>query len=547
MQFWQNIIDFFLNIVSGSSPEAMKKKELRRIYTNLNSAKLHYVKQGTQTLEIGFAQALFSFCKILSPIQDIVRKTIANQDIRVSQRYYELIVESHLPSEQREARKYFTYDGMLERLNSAMNIDAELETISASFQRYLSVLETPDLRTLEIELYDLEKLVDLCKYDYERILGLFDPGLNLDNPGYKPDFSMCANQAVFKELLDLYSVVNDFMITPRVCANLEILLKRISAAGVNPEEQVKRLQKVITSINKALTHDLSGSVLLDLVRILKQDPYFVEKVSIDRKSLLNEYTKRIEHQFSKDRERIIREKHESSVSSDITSLFGSENILEFEGYCDDLNAQIQTVSPNIFTKVKPLRILKTFVLNHFNAKMKEPIKRILVEGYFDNKVFQNNMANIFFQCERSSERLNSFEESLINAGRYSTLTLRRYIEEAKRGKDMAQFVDKLVDTLNARATEIVENETNLYCLLADALYEILSDFKRASPELITNIRGLGMAKNKELVQNISTAYNEIQKLARIMKNFTIIKAGAMQAALKAQSKVSDEMGTLEDA
>jgi hypothetical protein len=232
---------------------------------------------------------------------------------------------------------------------------------------------------------------------------------------------------------------------------------------------------------------------------------------------------RLMNQFAADKERISRERHESAIGEDIASLFGQMETLAVEGYNEDTDIMLQKESSNSFIYVKPMRIVKTFVYEIFQKRIKEPVKRFLVEGYFDNKNFQNNMANVFFQCDHAIERIEGFEEGLSGNGRTSVPTLRRFIEEMKKGKDVGVFVTKIVDAVNERAKNLVESETNFVNMLGDSLYDIIADFKKPTPELITNMRTLGSGKNKDLITEIASGYNMIQKFIKVMRNFTIIK------------------------
>jgi hypothetical protein len=174
--------------------------------------------------------------------------------------------------------------------------------------------------------------------------------------------------------------------------------------------------------------------------------------------------------------------------------------------------------------VKPLRILKTFVLAAFDSSIKEPVKRLLVEGYFDNKGFQNNLANILYQCERSGGRIEEFEEQLLGNGRVSIVAMKRYVEELRRGKDIASFLNRLVDAINGRAKEIVEDEAGLFAMLGEALSELIADYKSPSPELVTNIRTFGGARNREIVAQIQAGRDRIATLVKVLRNFAYVKA-----------------------
>ena len=198
--------------------------------------------------------------------------------------------------------------------------------------------------------------------------------------------------------------------------------------------------------------------------------------------------------------------------------------MEVEGYDDEHDSFLRRESANGFTWIKPLRILKTFIAGEFEPQLKEVIKKILVEGYFDNKGFQNNLANILYQCERSSGRILEFETQLRGNGRISLMAMKRYVEEMRRGKDIASFLSRLVDAINEKAREIVEDETELFTMLGETLGELVSDFRRSGPELVTNIRMLGGGRNREIIAQIQGGRERILVLEKIMRNFTLVEA-----------------------
>jgi hypothetical protein len=525
MAFLKALRDFFLGLFSRNPEEAHKRRELRKIHNFLATIRPSYYRMSQKTVQPSFANILFTYCQLLKPVSDIVKRTLASSDVKQGRKYFDLLIDAHLPQEERERKVYFSYEGMLERVKAAIDPDDESEIISREFQSFMKVLETPEIKMLDTELMDMERLVDLCRHDYERLLGLFDPGVNFDNPNYRPEFQPARGENVAPELIDLYYIITGFVFTTRMEESLAILLERISPRDANLDEQRRKLKKVLSSLNKIFSHQLSSELLLALMRAIKNDPGFVPDTARFKTSFLEAYKSRVFVQFQKDKERILRERHEDAISQDIKALFGEMEILQVTAYNEENSALLAKESPESFTHIKAMRILKTFIESVFEPKLKENIKRVLVEGFFDNKTFQNNMANVFYQCVHSVERFSAFEEQLAGNGRVSVISMKRYIEEARRGKDVQVFLSKFADTVNERAHEILENETNLFNMMADALYDVITDFKRSSPEIITNIRTLGAGKNKDLMQAVGAGYNDIQHLIKIMRNFAIVRQG----------------------
>lgn len=523
MNIFSSLVDFLRGIFGRGGPDAAKKAELRKIYAYLSQIRPPYYKPKGNLVLPGFAQGVYNFRSILRPLVDMARKTISHSDIRIYQRFFDLLVDARLPEETRQRKSSFAYEGMKARIANAVKEDEEFEAIGREFQDFLHQVDSLSIGDLDRELAEVEQFSDICRYDWDRIIGLFDPGANMDNPGYRPDFRPAEGEKVLPELVDLYYILGDFTFGEGLAQNLLIILER-QAPQTPVSTQRQKLDKIFSALNKGLAIRLHRDVLLALIRALKSDPVYDPPLVRETNDYVERYRHRMVTQYEKDRERLQREQHENAISTDIDALFGGTEVAPVDGYDEEEDAYLRRESPNGFTHIKPLRILKTFVHNPFEKEIKEPIKRILVEGYFDNKGFQNNLANIIYQCERSAGRIDEFEASLRGNGRISIVAMKRYVEEMRRGKDVSQFLNRLVDAINQRAREICEDETRLLQMLGEAVGDLLTDYRRPSPDLVTNIRTLGGARNKEILGQVAEGRRQLDTLLRIMRNFTYIRA-----------------------
>jgi len=522
MGIFSSFFDFLRGIFSHGGPDSIKRTELKKIYSFLAQIHPPYYKPKDNQVLSGFAQSVYSFRSILRPLVEMARKTISHSDIRIYQRFFDYLVDARLPEESRDRKTSFSYEGMKARIGNAVRSDEEFETIGREFQDFLHLVDSISIGDLDRELAEVEQFSDICRYDWDRIVGLFDPGANMDNPTYRPEFQAADGEKVLPELIDLYYILADFSFNEPLAQNILIILNR-HAPQTAMSTQRQKLDKIFTALNKSLSIRFHRDILLALIRALKQDPVYDPPIVREGADYVERYRRRLVTQFEKDRERLQREQHESAISTDIDALFGSVEVAPVDGYDEDEDAYLRKESPNGFTHIKPLRILKTFVHNNFERDIKEPVKRLLVEGYFDNKGFQNNLANLVYQCERSAGRIDEFEASLRSNGRISIVAMKRYVEEMRLGKDVSQFLNRLVDAINQRAREICEDETRLLQMLGEAMGDLLTDYRRPSPDLVTNIRTLGSGRNKEILGQIAEGKRQMDTLMRIMRNFTYIR------------------------
>jgi len=539
MSLLEKIKALLSRIFANDPQEGKRRAELRRINAILAELRPPYFRPKANLVLPGFAQAIYHFHSLLRPLAELARATVANSDIRVSQRFFDYLIDCRLPHEEQDAKRFFSYEGMSERMQQALRPDDEFEAIDREFHGFLRSLDELGPRVVNLDLFEVDRFLDICRHDYERLLGLFDPSVSLADPRYRPDFASIPGDQALPELIDFYYLIEGFVFSTQLKENMFRLLER-RAPGSSDAGKRAKVDKIFAQLDKTMAGRFNKEILLALIRSIRGDPFFVPPTPRERKDFLDSYRRRLVVQYEKDRERLLREQHENAIATDIQSLFGEAEILEVEGYDEENDAFLRGESPNSFMWIKPVRILKTFIVAFFEPFLKEPVKRILVEGYFDNKNFQNNLANILYQCDRSSARIQDFENQLKGNGRVSLVSMNRYIEEMKRGKDIAAFLSRLVDSINARAREIVEDEAALFAMLGDALGDLLSDYRKSSPELVTNIRTLGGGRNKEILAQIHAGREKISVLVKIMRNFTFVKT-PIPGTLTAPS-VSPEAG-----
>jgi hypothetical protein len=101
--------------------------------------------------------------------------------------------------------------------------------------------------------------------------------------------------------------------------------------------------------------------------------------------------------------------------------------------------------------------------------------------------------------------------------------VRRYVEEMRHGKDIMTFLEKLVEEINFRAREICEDETGLFEMLGNTMGELIADYRKSSPDLVTNIRTLGGVRNKEYLATLAEGRKKLETFVRIMRNFAFVK------------------------
>jgi hypothetical protein len=306
-----------------------------------------------------------------------------------------------------------------------------------------------------------------------------------------------------------------------------LLLERLSRD--RSEEAKDRLKKVLLRLQKLLQESLRTDTILSLLRLIQKDPHFVPASVQEESSFLETFKNRLQISYQRSKERIQGQLRELAVVEDLKQLFPNGQPEEIEGYREDVDQALQDRDFDGFPQIRPLRILKSYIRAHFDRELKEALKRIIVEGKFDNKIFQNMFTNTYFQCEGMAGKIIQFEEELQGSGTQSMKKLPKYIELLDQGKPVHNMVTTVLEAIEKDSRKLVDEGANCFYNLCVILLEILNDAKLKTPVQVNNIKSLSGRKSQEYLARLSYGYNNLFLFTKIMKNFTMIKQLNMAA------------------
>jgi hypothetical protein len=516
----KRIKEFFSLLLAGNSREYNRKKDLKQIYKLIKQHKLIFYKQSTGQLLPQFARTLFSFLQYLRPLKELIYKTILNENDRLSEMYKDYLIEVRLEEETQLRKQNFSYDKIRERLYNSASLKTETEILNKEFIEFQKLFSGSEFANFDAEFGSLERFVALCRHDFIRLLMFFDPDVTISN-SYKPNFSACIGHHANQELMDLYFVFADLNLSLGIEKNLVFLLKRLKKK-ISSNDAVK-INKLVTSMDNIFKTYLSPDIVLALLRAINTDPALTIKTDKADKTFLDVYKSKLSSRYQMDVEKVTRECSEREILSDLNQLFSGKELLEIDGYEDELAKMLQTESFNSFNHIKPLSIVKSFTVLHFEKKIQETIKKIVINGFFEQKEFKERFIRLFHSCQGTREAISQFEHTLTTPGEVSISKIRKYLVDYKSGKSVGYSLNKLIETINNMAMKIIEDYTNIFYSFQGVIAEIINDAKQHSPLLISNIKVIGGDRNQEFSGNLLDSFKDIQTFTGIMKNFTIIR------------------------
>jgi hypothetical protein len=256
--------------------------------------------------------------------------------------------------------------------------------------------------------------------------------------------------------------------------------------------------------------------------VAQEDPRFVPETAKEESSCLQAVKDGLNAAFQKDRERVRWEINENAIGGDLKILFGGAELLEVPGYDEETSHALAFRGYDTFTRVKPLRILKSFVLAHFEKALRDPFKRLLIEGTFANRIFENMCNDNLHRCEELHARLLELEEH-VRGGATGGEKLNRFLQLHDQGKPVSPLIVKTVDTIESDVRRLVDEGSSFFYNLSVLLNEVLDDSRQKAPSLVINVRGIAGRANKEYLAGLASGLSSLKLFIKIMRNFTDIR------------------------
>ena len=520
-----SIKDFFEGLFFSSSPEYQKRRQLKGYAAELKKLNPPLYHTGKILLP-AFGSLLYQLYHFLQPVKAILDKTVNSPDIRAAEKYQNLFFEAILSEEQVKQRKNFTFQArklLLSRCKTYQETEHKLQEQIHDFKSFMHLFAASAFKTREQEMIKLFYLSDLCDFDYASFLKRFNNNLQLSaaTPASisQDNFEEVYAGDVIKNLLDFQFIVRHVAITQTTVDNVVFLARSIE--NFTDETGIK-LEKTLNTVETILANRLKRTSIPKMLKLIKEDPDFEEKITVSESKPLQEYVDRMSENFQADSKRLLKITKENNITGLIEKCFGTGSLKPLDGYNDTVNDAIQHLSTVSFDWVKPMQLLKAFTEMYFETHYKTFLKSLLIEGFFANKQIEGQYAAIYRSCEMLSNKIKNFEELFKPKGQCNLIEIQGYVAEIEKGKDMKKQLQKIVEIANMQAKAVVQTGSKAYADLYAFTEHLLEDIKAPTPELITNIKALAVSsKNKESFTRLEQDRHIFAMFLEIMKNYAV--------------------------
>lgn len=545
MEFLNSLLSFFRDFLeslfSSSSIEFKKKQQLKQIAANLKTIEPQLYRQDGFLLP-AFPTALYQMFQFIVPISELLSSTIACADKRIAERNRDFLIEVALTNEQKELRKSFVYTERTKTLiANTVSTELLIEEQGKHFGQFLKILESPTLKNQGVLIEKIFCLNDFCQFDFNGFFSNFDPAFKthsgqtttVDNPSFKP----LEVAEVIPQMMDLHYLFSRLDISKPVLD----LLGELEAKKQNVElttNITSRMERIFQALLYLIQKKISKENILGIIRLVKNDPDFVPEQPSLVVNHIEEYKQRLTEFFHSDSRKLLKEQQSNEIQVLLNETFGNRALEKLTGYTDTTNQLLQEFTPFSLEWIKPLEIIKTFLVHYFMPHYRQFLHSIIVEGYFANRSLQSSFAASFSYCEYIPAKLREFEQLFEDNNSCSLKIMTGYLTELQKGMDFETPLRKMVENMNKHARDLVQKSVTQLSEVFNFSLIILEDNKKPLPDYITNIRMLaGSTKNAESFSFLEKEQAVFRNFLEIMKKYAIVGtlSGSLSLAEQTES------------
>ncbi|RPJ07016.1 MAG: hypothetical protein EHM28_08635 [Spirochaetaceae bacterium] len=521
VDFFRKVRDFFTKLLFGNTEDFKKNQELREIFRELKKEPFAYYRANSNEVLPNFARAVYKFALSVTSLSDFFQKTILNENQNISEIFKNYLVESRLDDNILSVKNNFTQEAMSERLAGALSLKGTLSEIEREFNQFLQSLQGVEFSNFDREFTQLDRLAALSQHDFEKILSFFNPDITLSSPNRKPVFNPAIGLHMINDLMDIYFLFAELDLEANTEGHVIQLYEKLK--NQTTDEDRKKLSLVISSLVSIHKNLLSGDIILKLIKAINRDPSFIVQADRGTRTFMDLYMSKLLSRFELNREKAIREHNERSVKEDIKRLFGDMMLFDSPSYSEDISNLLSLSGLGMFNHLTPFQVLKTFLIIHFEPHIKETIKKLVINSFFENKTFKDSFINQFHSTQSAIEKMTAFENNLAEPGEATIPSIKEYLSRHEKGKQVTATLSKIVDAINSSAAKLIENIINDFASFSHSLQTLIEDATQHTPAIISNIRVIGGERNREFLDELARHSKLLVIFVDIMRHFTVIR------------------------
>jgi hypothetical protein len=259
------------------------------------------------------------------------------------------------------------------------------------------------------------------------------------------------------------------------------------------------------------------------MRLLKSDLTIVMEKAHYKSSALVNFSASLRETFESDSQRIRTEIQNETMSAEIQKLFEYTPLQPVIGYNQEENTVLQQNTSFSFQWTLPFKIFKSFIVTFFDSRAQTLLNDVAIGGFFNNQEFKSQFSSLVYSCCDILTKIRQFENKFAADGDNFSALIRSYMSDSHRDGSFLITLEKLVNTVNSEAKELLMTHCQQLAYLYRYAADIIGDFKKPKPAVISNAKALfSSSRNRDKVEYLESQFPKWNIFFEIMYTYGIV-------------------------
>jgi hypothetical protein len=493
-----------LSIFAGmGDPEIEKKKLLRGVAKDLSRSRYKFYKPKGQEALPGLAKFFFEIYKVTAPAQVLLGNAASSGALR------SFVIESYLVEDQRALSERLTEAYIVERAKT-LSLGQVQEETKRDMTAFFVVFDGEMSKRIDDAYNTLLAFVNFINFDYYFLLKKFDSGLPERNFSYKPKFDSINGEYVADDLQDFLEVF--------AALNLETdwdrlfgALKDYKKIDVVPIEAWKKFIGAASELRKSL-------VLDQIVRHLKEDPYWQGKPRVPNERIVEPFLQKLKTQLETVMQRIIQERRNSKIDEIANQIFGTTVVLRMKHYTEKANVVFAKKMLGGYTQAQAMNYLKAYLMDYFKKDIRELVDLLIIRGQWTANLQSQQLSDCYHSVMDIAERILEFDDTLADDGDIGT-RMRSALAKADRDKDAVKYLRGILKETNDKATAMISRAAVNLIGIGRQLKSLIDDLSKPHHEILINWKDVENQSQRPLKDWLVDTYKKIYFIVQLLQYF----------------------------
>lgn len=520
MGFIESIANFFSLFFSKSYGSSQNYALQRKLESELKSFGVTVYRNGK--LLGNFAEAVRILHINTLPLNELFIDTIGSSDVERRKRYEAQLVLTGFSDDEQKIIDSLSYENRKKVLfETDISEDKEFEIQRRSLDKILTALRGDSFHGLDKAMMTLHQLIDLCRFNFLPILQSFDPHYKA-SPSYTPNYHDEPLVKLGNAVEDLYSHIEGLALDQGIARAVVALATLKNRGELSDERRLSYIQNV-SKIASVISHVLVPAHLKKIVCIYHADANYEAALPSYKEFATVHFAQYFQRQYKADTDRLKAELKDMKIRGELRKMFFDDTLEQLAGYNESTSKNIHAHTPFSFSYITPLAILKKFLQWYLLDDIQTLFKDIVIEGFFNNPSYKTDFSELVYAICDLPERLEKFENLFSTGNDYDVAMLEGLTHDLHKDSHFYTKLEGLVEKINSEAQQFLQEAVNSLYELHTQITDLLSDAKKTTGKIISNLRVLvSSSRKRESFALLEQQLPSWDVFFEVMKNYTVI-------------------------